>query len=75
MMNNNKVVDIDKLIRKFKKESADRQANRRDKEYFKKKSTIRHEKKVARKRTIEKNKKKQELRDSNYKSFKKFSIK
>ena len=62
----NKVVDIDKLIRKFKKESADRQENRREKEYFKKKSTIRHEKKIEIRRTIEKNKKKQALKEAKY---------
>lgn len=69
----NKVVDIDKLIRKFKKESADRQENRREKEYFKKKSTIRHEKKIEVKRTIEKNKKKQALKDAKYDSYKRYS--
>ena len=69
----NKVVDIDKLIRKFKKESADRQENRREKEYFKKKSVIRHEKKIEIRRTIEKNKKKQSLKEAKYDSYKRYS--
>lgn len=69
----NKVVDIDKLIRRFKKESADKQSNRREKEYFKKKSTIRHENKIALKRTLEKNKKKQAMYEAKYDSYKRYS--
>lgn len=68
----NKTVDIDKLIRKFKKESADRQINRREKEYFKKKSTIRHEKKIEIRRTIEKNNKKQASLEAKYNSHNRF---
>lgn len=47
--------DLEKLIKKWKRQAMENREKLKEKEFYKKKSVIRHEKAVQRKRSIAKN--------------------
>ncbi len=64
---NENVVDLEKLIKNWKKEAMSNREAIKNKEFFKKKSVIRHEKAIQRRRSIEKEKAKMaKFSKSNY---------